>query len=135
MTVWCVTVLHAVNPRESREFAVELGHLDSLTDAELELAAYELARTSGYQLVQQVASLRGVYLYREPPGHRLLKRAGEFFNPLSMFYALDVRWVEEQVPKRRFKRELRFEDPLFGQQWHLHGPSSINVSGVWEQGN
>jgi subtilisin family serine protease len=31
-----------------------------------------------------------------------------------------VKWAEEQIPIKRFKRERMVDDPLYSQQWHLN---------------
>jgi hypothetical protein len=43
-----------------------------------------------------------------------------------------IVWADEQVKQHRFKRSLEEEDPLYEQQWHLHGssPASIDVDQI-----
>ncbi|XP_069481286.1 furin [Ambystoma mexicanum] len=49
-----------------------------------------------------------------------------------------VHWLEQQVSKRRRKRDLITEptDPKFPQQWYISEGShhDLNVKGAWEQG-
>uniref|UniRef100_A0A8C7F2B0 Furin (paired basic amino acid cleaving enzyme) b n=1 Tax=Oncorhynchus kisutch TaxID=8019 RepID=A0A8C7F2B0_ONCKI len=49
-----------------------------------------------------------------------------------------VRWVEQQVSRRRKKRDDYNEpsDPKFPQQWYLSNPSEadLNARGAWSQG-
>ncbi|XP_063781932.1 furin [Pseudophryne corroboree] len=49
-----------------------------------------------------------------------------------------VHWAEQQVAKRRRKRDLFTEptDPRFPQQWYLYDPNrhDIHVKEAWEQG-
>ncbi|XP_025068263.1 furin isoform X2 [Alligator sinensis] len=49
-----------------------------------------------------------------------------------------VHWLEQQVAKRRTKRDTFTEptDPKFPQQWYLYNTNQrdLNVRGAWEQG-
>uniref|UniRef100_A0AAY4CEV3 P/Homo B domain-containing protein n=1 Tax=Denticeps clupeoides TaxID=299321 RepID=A0AAY4CEV3_9TELE len=49
-----------------------------------------------------------------------------------------VTWLEQQVVKRRVKRDVYSEptDPKFAQQWYLLNPNrhDLNATGAWEQG-
>jgi len=47
-----------------------------------------------------------------------------------------VTWFEEQAPRKREKR-LSISDPLYKDQWHLHGPvgTHLDITSVWDQGN
>ncbi|XP_036399472.1 furin (paired basic amino acid cleaving enzyme) a [Megalops cyprinoides] len=49
-----------------------------------------------------------------------------------------VMWVEQQVVKRRKKRDIYTDptDPKFAQQWYLYNPNrrDLNAKGAWEQG-
>ncbi|XP_028647235.2 furin-1 [Erpetoichthys calabaricus] len=49
-----------------------------------------------------------------------------------------VRWTEQQVIKKRKKRDLYIEpsDPKFSQQWYLSNVNQhdLNARGAWEQG-
>jgi len=51
-----------------------------------------------------------------------------------------IKWYEEQIPKRREKREgmaIHITDPLYPEQWHLHGVNKythLNVEAAWELG-
>ncbi|XP_004695512.1 PREDICTED: furin-like [Condylura cristata] len=49
-----------------------------------------------------------------------------------------VRWLEQQVAKRRSKRDVYQEptDPKFPQQWYLSGVAQrdLNVKAAWAQG-
>ncbi|KAM9070591.1 furin isoform X1 [Sarcophilus harrisii] len=49
-----------------------------------------------------------------------------------------VQWLEQQVAKRRKKRDIFMEptDPKFPQQWYLYGANQrdLNVRGAWSQG-
>uniref|UniRef100_A0A8C7W723 Furin (paired basic amino acid cleaving enzyme) b n=1 Tax=Oncorhynchus mykiss TaxID=8022 RepID=A0A8C7W723_ONCMY len=49
-----------------------------------------------------------------------------------------VRWVEQQVSRRRKKRDDYSEpsDPKFSQQWYLSNPNEadLNARGAWSQG-
>ncbi|MFT7819093.1 furin-1-like [Arapaima gigas] len=49
-----------------------------------------------------------------------------------------VVWAEQQVVKRRKKRDIYTElsDPKFAQQWYLYNPNhqDLNAAGAWEQG-
>uniref|UniRef100_A0A673X627 Furin (paired basic amino acid cleaving enzyme) b n=1 Tax=Salmo trutta TaxID=8032 RepID=A0A673X627_SALTR len=49
-----------------------------------------------------------------------------------------VRWAEQQVSRRRKKRDVYTEpsDPKFPQQWYLSNPSQadLNAKGAWSQG-
>ena len=45
----------------------------------------------------------------------------------------DILWAEKQQSKKKFKREI--SDPLYPNQWHLHGSSVSNVRAdkVWNE--
>uniref|UniRef100_A0A4W3I0A5 Furin (paired basic amino acid cleaving enzyme) a n=1 Tax=Callorhinchus milii TaxID=7868 RepID=A0A4W3I0A5_CALMI len=49
-----------------------------------------------------------------------------------------VKWLEQQVAKRRKKRDIYSEpnDPKYSQQWYLHGSSHyhLKVEDAWNQG-
>ncbi|XP_078286023.1 furin-like [Rhinoraja longicauda] len=49
-----------------------------------------------------------------------------------------VKWLEQQVSKRRTKRDIYIEpnDPKFSQQWYLHNSNrrDLNVQDAWRQG-
>uniref|UniRef100_A0A8V5GXI6 furin n=1 Tax=Melopsittacus undulatus TaxID=13146 RepID=A0A8V5GXI6_MELUD len=47
-----------------------------------------------------------------------------------------VQWLEQQVAKRRTKRDMFMEptDPKFPQQWYLVSAGDLNVRQAWEQG-
>ncbi|PKU27663.1 furin [Limosa lapponica baueri] len=49
-----------------------------------------------------------------------------------------VQWLEQQVAKRRTKRDVFMEptDPKFPQQWYLYNTNQrdLNVRQAWEQG-
>uniref|UniRef100_A0A8B9TFL4 furin n=1 Tax=Anas platyrhynchos TaxID=8839 RepID=A0A8B9TFL4_ANAPL len=51
---------------------------------------------------------------------------------------LQVHWLEQQVAKRRTKRDVFMEptDPKFPQQWYLYNTNQrdLNVRQAWEQG-
>jgi len=54
-------------------------------------------------------------------------------GPLFTRDTPDLVWADEQVRQHRFTRAAIDEaDPLFGEQWHLHGssPSSIDVDRI-----
>nr|XP_014435852.1 furin-like isoform X2 [Pelodiscus sinensis]XP_025034005.1 furin-like isoform X2 [Pelodiscus sinensis] len=63
--------------------------------------------------------------------HRLARKHG-FLN------LGPVHWLEQQVAKRRTKRDAFAEpaDPKFPQQWYLYNVNQrdLNVRGAWEQG-
>lgn len=77
----------------------------------------------GFEVLHAVGSLKGVYLLRR---QSILAQAYPELteNP-------DVIWAEKQVPLERHKRE-QISDPMYPNQWHLHGDAShINVVPVW----
>lgn len=78
----------------------------------------QYASQHGFQYVGPVMDRR--YHIFMVPEHGTSKRHN-FARDVS------VVWAEEQVKRHRLKRFV--EDPLFSEQWHLHGssPSSIDV--------
>ncbi|XP_072049792.1 proprotein convertase subtilisin/kexin type 7-like [Amphiura filiformis] len=47
-----------------------------------------------------------------------------------------VDWFSQQQIRRRTKRSIKFDDPVYPKQWHLHNKKTpgmdINVTGIWE---
>ncbi|KAM8795476.1 proprotein convertase subtilisin/kexin type 7, partial [Eudromia elegans] len=105
---------------------------------ELERRAEEVARAAGLRNLGRIGELRGHYLLAEARGGR---RAGRAARRRAVGALLAqhgaVRWHAEQTLLRRSKRSVRFNDPKFPLQWHLHNRRSpgkdINVTGVWER--
>jgi len=46
----------------------------------------------------------------------------------SVFVVFQVKWMEQQVVKRRVKRDVQsmFNDPMWPQQWYLVSSSAIS---------
>ncbi|XP_025077514.1 furin-like protease kpc-1 isoform X10 [Pomacea canaliculata] len=54
----------------------------------------------------------------------------------NLAYDPSVRWLEQQVAKKRVKREIIFNDPKWPIMWYLNrgGGLDMNVKQAWQQG-
>ncbi|KAJ3017657.1 Proprotein convertase subtilisin/kexin type 7 [Thoreauomyces humboldtii] len=110
------------------------------------------AKQRGFHSLGQIGQLEGYFLFEagpcdlddDPEGctHEALQRRNQEVHGL-LLEAEHVKWFEQQVPKKRFKRDFKmFSDPLFPRQWHLHNDGvngmypghDINVIPVWARG-
>ncbi|XP_056329345.1 proprotein convertase subtilisin/kexin type 7 [Danio aesculapii] len=116
-----------------RSWAVRL-QPDSLSTAgSPDLLAEAVAQDVGLQSHGQIGQLEGHYLLCQDPVE------GEDWRWTEA--ALDrnphVAWHSQEHVLRRSKRSMRFNDPKYPNQWHLHNDMKrgmdINVTGVWEQ--
>uniref|UniRef100_A0A8C8JL52 P/Homo B domain-containing protein n=1 Tax=Oncorhynchus tshawytscha TaxID=74940 RepID=A0A8C8JL52_ONCTS len=79
----------------------------------------------------------GYYHFRH---HTVVKRSlsGHRGTHVRLQKEPQVRWAEQQVSRRRKKRDVYTEpsDPKFPQQWYLSNPSQadLNAKGAWSQG-
>ncbi|TRY83368.1 hypothetical protein DNTS_016643 [Danionella cerebrum] len=98
----------------------------------LEQMAEMVAREAGLENQGQIGQLEG---------HFLLCQGGTEADWSTAASVLDrnplVLWHSQEQVLRRSKRGLRFNDPKYPSQWHLHNElkqgMDINVTGVWER--
>lgn len=92
----------------------------------------ELAKRYGFHYAGQIV-----------PGYHLLERPIDHRNRSLDKLSEEVEWMEEQTPLERVKRTVsssRIPDPLWPEQWHLHGgtggylPNVGHVQELWDQG-
>ncbi|XP_029845071.2 furin [Ixodes scapularis] len=118
-----------------------------------EAAAAEVARRHGFIYQGQIGTLENHYLFEH---HSIHKRSTEASHSHHTKLEQDeqVRWCEQQVVKRRVKRDFNlddvryqeqfhrsyriFSDPLYQKQWYLNGGAlgghDMNVAPAWERG-
>ncbi len=88
----------------------------------------DLAKRHGFRYGGQVV-----------PGYHLLERPIEHRNHSLDKLSEEVEWMQEQTPLVRVKRS-NIADPLWSQQWNLHGGSSGHLPNVghvqelWDRG-
>uniref|UniRef100_A0A6G1S2K3 furin n=1 Tax=Hypotaenidia okinawae TaxID=2861861 RepID=A0A6G1S2K3_9GRUI len=97
--------------------------------------ADRLARKHGFL---NLGRIFGDYYYFRHSG--VVKRSLSPHQPWHSRLAREprVQWLEQQVAKRRTKRDVFMEptDPKFPQQWYLYNTNQrdLNVRQAWEQG-
>jgi proprotein convertase subtilisin/kexin type 5 len=123
-----------------------------------EATADELAVKHGFRNLGQIGSLDNYFLFEHP---RLHRRSTDHSQPhtLMLLAEPDVKWAEQMVEKRRFKRDGGEDlweqlskgvsstskrqssfvgDPMFSTQWHLNGGArggfDMNVKPAWDRG-
>lgn len=92
--------------------------------------AHQFALQHGVEYMGTVMDRR-YHLFNDPVSHADRTLHGPLFTRDTP----DIVWAEEQVRRHRFTRPevvSTSSDPLYEQQWHLHGdsPSSIDVDQV-----
>ncbi|XP_064474371.1 furin-like protease 2 isoform X2 [Ornithodoros turicata] len=132
-------------PTFTNQFAVHVEGGDCRAD--------EIARKHGFTNRGQIGTLEGFYLLEH---HGINKRSTEHSQDhhSRLENEAGVHWVEQQVVKRRVKRDMSlddtsfqeqfhrsyriFSDPLYEKQWYLNGGASgghdMNVAPAWERG-
>ncbi|CAH1797901.1 unnamed protein product [Owenia fusiformis] len=97
--------------------------------------ARKLALDHGFRYVGPI--MPGFYTFQH---RRVLRRST---NPSSHHHRTlikhpQVHWLEQQVVKRRVKRDVFFNDPKWPKQWYLNrapsGGLDMNVQGAWAMG-
>ncbi|KAL3319956.1 hypothetical protein Ciccas_001360 [Cichlidogyrus casuarinus] len=62
----------------------------------------------------------------------------QLYETKALFTLFQVAWVEQQLVKRRVKRDLEFNDPGWSKMWYLQQGGfkglDMNVKEVWKQG-
>ncbi|GFS78582.1 furin-like protease 2 [Nephila pilipes] len=125
-----LSIRHVEARLHTNEFAV---HIQGGEDM-----AEEIAKKYGFVNKGQIGSLKDYYLFEH---HSIQKRS---LSPsLAHFEMLQndssVLWFEQQQVKRRVKRSVEtFQDPLYPEQWFLHGGGyggyDMNVIPAWRDG-
>lgn len=145
MLFLCTARTSTQEPTFTNQFAV---HIDGGTSR-----ADEIARKHGFTNRGQVGTLEGYYLFEH---HEVSKRSTEYSHDhhSRLEQETGVHWVEQQVVKKRVKRDFSlddvsiqeqfhrsyriFSDPLYEKQWYLNGGASgghdMNVAPAWERG-
>eukprot|EP00118_Oscarella_pearsei_P006471 m.29220 g.29220 ORF g.29220 m.29220 type:complete len:693 (+) comp31150_c0_seq3:24-2102(+) len=103
--------------------------------------ADSLAAKYGYVNIGPIGSLESFFQFRRRSHPRRSKRSAHYFT-LQMRANPEVKWVEQQVSKRRVKRNFQMpQDPLWHRQWYLLRQEDDydhqidhNVIPAWEQG-
>jgi subtilisin family serine protease len=92
----------------------------------------KLAADHGFVNLGPVGTLTDVYLF-----HKNTNTRGAETEHTPLHKSPHVKWAENQISKKRFRRALP-SDPLFGNQWHLrntnNGGVDINVVSAWDNG-
>lgn len=91
----------------------------------------ELAASHGYVNLGPVGTLKNIYLFHKNANTRVV---GVPHVPLHK--SPHIKWAENQVSRKRFRRFELPTDPLFQNQWHLKNGAGvdINVLGAWQSG-
>lgn len=115
------------------------------------LVADRVAQTNGYTNLGQIGSLENYYLFEH---RRLMKRSTSQarHHHTKLRHEPEVLWVEQQVIRKRVKRDLikpspktsgenwnpQWTDPGWKNMWYLnkgaHGHYDMNVVEAWKQG-
>eukprot|EP00051_Salpingoeca_urceolata_P027837 m.483516 g.483516 ORF g.483516 m.483516 type:complete len:1538 (-) comp22974_c0_seq1:121-4734(-) len=116
--------------------AVELRHLNPEAAA---MKADRLAHAHGLRNLGRVGSLDNVFLFEHQPNasQPCLSRTRRSDDHHTALLASEhVHWVEQQRVLHRPRRDITIKDPLYKNQWHLHGNDGhhINAQGAWTQG-
>lgn len=91
----------------------------------------ELAHKHGFVNLGQVGTLKGIYLF-----HKNTNTRTESADHHPIHKSPHVKWAENQVARKRFRRSDLPTDPLFPNQWHLRNGNGvdINVVEAWNSG-
>ena len=90
--------------------------------------ARQVARDAGLYYHGEMGSLEDWYIVKQVPPtegqHRRVKRStlNQIVGKLSSLKNVD--FVNAQVLLKRSRRDLVFDDPLYSEQWNLHGKYS-----------
>ncbi|XP_032227541.1 proprotein convertase subtilisin/kexin type 6 isoform X2 [Nematostella vectensis] len=103
--------------------------------------ADRIAKSHGYINLGPVGTLDGFYLFRHDDHPKRSRRSLEDHTD-RLLREESVKWAEQQVIKRRVKRDFIpiLNDPLFEEQWHLHNKKAgyeafdHHVLPVWQMG-
>ena len=114
-----------------------LENIESKTDHwAIELAPgvdpVEIAKRHGHEYLGQVGSLSGIHLFKKKESTKHGVTHPHHDN------SPEIKWSQNQIRKLRAKRQSDMNDPLYGQQWHLHqnpslGNVHINIQSSWNQ--
>ena len=95
-----------------------------ITSENGELEAKEIANDFNLEYHGPVGNLKGFYVLKERENSTSTPRGRARRDVESLYGKLKrnkkVRFVEPQVKLKRTKRQS-FSDPLYGDQWNLHG--------------
>lgn len=161
VTFFClfVSALSAINDKKltyNNQFAV---HIPNATEILVQL----IADKHGFRSLGQIGTLDGYFLFEHDRIHKRSTDPSTYHNG-KLVSEPGVLWVEQQFEKRRSKRDFaslfrpllqqqssrarpfdfgkgnEFADPLYNQQWHLHGENArlntfdMNVLPAWNKG-
>lgn len=92
----------------------------------------DLAAKHGFVNLGPIGTLSDVYLFHKDTN----KRVTIVDEHPSIHTSPHVKWAENQVSKKRFRRFGAPTDPLFNNQWHLRNTAGvdIHVLPAWEAG-
>lgn len=121
--------VYATKTTTTIEFAVEV------TDESLPI--------EGFEIVRRVPNLKNIFVVRPSSSSPSVESNSVGALLSSLQSNPNVKWTEQQIPKRLYKRNNAlpdFQDPLFLDQWHLINTgqqngtsgSDIDVKGAWE---
>uniref|UniRef100_A0A8C7M062 Furin (paired basic amino acid cleaving enzyme) b n=1 Tax=Oncorhynchus mykiss TaxID=8022 RepID=A0A8C7M062_ONCMY len=119
-----------LHPRQTDRLGTLLGLLSLALEFTAEPTAAEEVYTNTW----------AVHIEGGPQEADRISRKHGFINHgnVSSTVVDSVRWAEQQVSRRRKKRDVYTEpsDPKFPQQWYLSNPSQadLNAKGAWSQG-
>lgn len=91
----------------------------------------KLAAAHGFVNLGPVGTLTDIYLF-----HKNTNTRGVEVEHEPLHKSPHVKWAENQVSKKRFRRSSLPTDPLFPNQWHLKNAAGvdINVVSAWNTG-
>jgi kexin len=85
-------------------------------ELESEIDPHQFAQT--HDLTFKKHLFGSFYVFDAPSSH----------HSRSMEHIVGVKWAEEQIPIKRYKRDKRLvDDPLYSRQWHLEHIEAQNV--------
>ncbi|XP_074649613.1 furin-like protease kpc-1 [Tubulanus polymorphus] len=97
--------------------------------------ARKVAARNGFLYVKQI--MPNFYEFR----HRKVAKRSTYHSYAyhqSLAQDFQVKWLEQQVVKRRVKRDLTFTDPKWPRQWYLNREdglnANMNVLPAWKKG-
>ncbi|KAL6040850.1 Proprotein convertase subtilisin/kexin type 7 [Balamuthia mandrillaris] len=124
-----------------------------------------IAQRHGLEYVGRIGNLKEYYLFRDPYFDLFSQQDNPLDSALTQRYDLEdhypsdipepsvtslhlphfnlslsdeIQWYQHQVTYQRLLRSAEGslpEDPLYAQQWHLHGTGqNLNVEKVWQSG-
>jgi subtilisin family serine protease len=89
----------------------------------------EVALKHGFELVGPIGKIPNTFLLKKKEGTLLEETHSEFSANDN------ILWFERQHAKQQQKRILSFLDPMYPQQWHLHGDNNVHIHAQrsWER--